>query len=59
MANKGKLLMIFTLFFLLMGIRLAWGFWYQPAVMPFAKQGVLDASSWDFTGNGSIQRVSS
>jgi signal transduction histidine kinase len=55
MANKGKLLMIFTLFFLLMGIRLAWGFWYQPAVMPFAKQGVLDASSWDFTGNGSIQ----
>ncbi|QRG68828.1 ATP-binding protein [Brevibacillus choshinensis] len=55
MANRGKLLTIFTLFFLFIGIRLAWDLFYQPSIMPTAKQGVLDASGWDFARNGSIK----
>ncbi|MED4782187.1 ATP-binding protein [Brevibacillus choshinensis] len=55
MANKGKLLIIFTLFLFVIGIRLTWDHIYSPTEMPVAKQGVLDARGWDFANKGTIE----
>ncbi|MDF2681283.1 MAG: hypothetical protein K0R47_2473 [Brevibacillus sp.] len=55
MANKGKLLTIFTLFLFFIGIRLTWHYIYSPEVMPVAEQGVLDARGWDFANKGTIE----